>query len=44
MLVRGKFDERDSRCLTDFIIHGRMAFNHAVCLGRPASIAGMTMR
>jgi len=33
-----------SRCLTDFIIHGRTAFHRAVCLGRPASDAGKTMR
>ena len=30
-----------SRCLTDFIIHGRTAFHRAVCLGRPASDAGI---
>ncbi len=44
MLVRGKFDERVSRCLTDFVIHGRTVFHRAVCLGRPASYAGITMR
>lgn len=39
MLVRGKLDEARSRCLTDFVIHGRAELHRAVCLGRPASEA-----
>jgi hypothetical protein len=37
MLVLGKLDEGASRCLTDFVIHGRAGSHRTVCLGRPAS-------
>jgi len=39
MLERGKLDEARSRCLTDFVIHGRAELHRTVCLGRPASEA-----